>query len=112
MRIGRQILAAALLALAGAAYAQDQGFYVGGGAGISKALDPADCSDSLGFSVSNCNIEDKKTGWKVFVGYQFNPYVAVEGGYTDLGKFKTSFQVGNVVSNLALTDHPTLYSLD
>jgi OOP family OmpA-OmpF porin len=30
--------------------------------------------------------DDKDTGWKLFVGYQFTPNFAIEGGYTDLGK--------------------------
>jgi OOP family OmpA-OmpF porin len=31
-------------------------------------------------------------GWKVFGGYRFNQYFAIEGGYTDLGKFDYQYQ--------------------
>jgi len=105
------VAAALLLALAGVACAQDKGFYVGGGAGRSKARDPADCSGVNGLVVSNCMIEDTKTAWKVFAGYQFSPYLALEGGYADLGKFKTSLLL-NSLSEVSVTDHPTLYGLD
>jgi len=54
------------------------GFYGGLGAGVGRT----DINDS-GIAGST----DKKDGvWKLFGGYQFNRYFAVEGGYVDLGK--------------------------
>ena len=53
-------------------------WYVGGGVGQSKADDACD-------GVSSC--DDTDTGWKLFGGYRFTQYVAVEAGYVDLGEF-------------------------
>jgi len=51
----------------------DTGFYVGGGLGRTD-------SDQGGA------IDNRDNGWKAFGGYQFNRYLAVEGGYVDLGQ--------------------------
>jgi OOP family OmpA-OmpF porin len=37
---------------------------------------------------SSC--DDTDVGWKIFAGYQFNRFFAVEGGYVDLGKASAS----------------------
>jgi OOP family OmpA-OmpF porin len=93
MKISKRATAAVLLSAlwAGAAQAQSQGWYIGAGAGQSKANNGA-CSDlsgvfDPGFS---CSSNDTSTGWKLFAGYQFNPNFAIEGGYVDLGNFKAS----------------------
>jgi len=77
-------VAAALIALPAAAQSGLSGFYVGAGAGHSKAKDW--CAVG-GFDTC----DDKKTAWKVFGGYQFAPNFAVEAGYANLGKFTASF---------------------
>jgi OOP family OmpA-OmpF porin len=59
-----------------AAYGVD-GVYVGVGAGASKV---ADWCDGI---VGTC--DDVGTGWKVFGGTQFNPYVGFEAAYVNLG---------------------------
>lgn len=88
--VSKSVLAGLLLgwAVAGVGYADaaqpwiggrmDTGLYLGAGGGLSKSE-----IDSSGFSGS---LDDKDTGWKVFAGYQFNQYIAIEGGYYDLGK--------------------------
>jgi OmpA-OmpF porin, OOP family len=82
-----------LLALCGPAVAQDEGPYLGLGAGQSKVKDPGSCSDvaaglfSPGYS---CSITDTDTGWKVFGGYQATRNVAIEASYLDLGASKLS----------------------
>jgi OmpA-OmpF porin, OOP family len=92
------IATAVLILLASrAVYAQDQGWYMGAGFGQTKADNAGSCSDfngvfNPGFS---CSIKDTDTGWKLFAGYQFNKYLAVEGSYVDLGKFTISAN-GNV----------------
>jgi OmpA-OmpF porin, OOP family len=85
---------ATLLVLFGSSLvrAQDQGWYMGVGAGPSKAQD-ATCSDlDLGFPTTgaSCTAKDTSTGAKIFGGYQFNKYLAAEAGYVYLGKFTIS----------------------
>jgi OOP family OmpA-OmpF porin len=92
MPIARLSSAALLLLFAGAACAQSEGWYIGVGAGQSKARDAASCSDLEGIFQPgfSCTSNDTSTGWKLFAGYQFNQYFAAEAGYVDLGTFKIS----------------------
>ena len=84
---GKTLLVAAALAFSSVASAQ---FYVGGNLGQSKTkfdssdfyTDPDDASEILSF-------DKTKTAWKLFGGYNFNQYFAVEGGYADMGKPST-----------------------
>jgi OmpA-OmpF porin, OOP family len=110
------IVAVLLSACAGAAQAQSQGWYIGAGAGQSKANNAGSCSDLNGFFDPgfSCTSNDTSSGWKVFAGYQFNPYVAVEGGYADLGNFKVSAS-GNITAipaSLNASDKASGFSLD
>ncbi len=77
-------IAVAVVLGGGTAQAADQGGYLGIGLGQSTAKDF--CS---GLS-SGVSCDDKDTGVKLFGGYQFNPNGAIEIGYVDLGKAKTS----------------------
>src|SRR5437868_7245715 len=76
-------IAAATLGLPAAAQTPNNGFYVGGGFGQSKAKDW--CANAGGISC-----DDRDTAWKAFGGYQFNRNFAAELGYTNLGEFKAS----------------------
>lgn len=73
--------------------AQDQNFYAGLGMGRSSAdVTGISRQDVLGIgfnSLSSFQNGTTKTdiAWKVYGGYRFNPYVAAELFYTDLGKF-------------------------
>ncbi|MEO6975911.1 MAG: outer membrane beta-barrel protein [Gallionella sp.] len=66
------------------------GWYGGANVGQSRAkIDDERISRNLlgsGFS-SSISDDDRATGYKIFGGYQFTPYFALEGGYFDLGKF-------------------------
>lgn len=74
--------------------APDQALYIGlsggqsmtqaGGGEIGNAL------SSAGLAPTGSSLDDTDTGWKLYLGYQFNPNFAVEGGYVDLGKFSFS----------------------
>lgn len=83
---------AAMLALPTFAFGQlkpfPSGLYVGGAVGQSKARDACD-----GVPIS---CDDSDTGWKIFIGYQFNDYFAVEGGYVDFGKAKANGTITGV----------------
>jgi OmpA-OmpF porin, OOP family len=84
MKIGiTAVLAAASLAGAAGAQAQEneQGFYAGAGVG-SFNLD-IDDPDDVEETIDRYSSDD--TAWKAFVGYRFNPFLAVEGAYVNLG---------------------------
>ncbi len=81
------IIASALITTPAAA--ADMGGYIGLAAGQSRAdIDRGGIDAtfaSLGLTAST-NVDETDIGWKIYGGYQFNQYFAVEGGYTDLGE--------------------------
>lgn len=77
------------------AHAQAQptgaGFYGGLGAGVGH-------TDINGSGIAGST--DKKDGvWKLFGGYQFNRYIAAEGGYVDLGKASIAGPQGSAATD-------------
>lgn len=52
-----------------------------------------------GLAVSGTSVDDTDTGWKLFAGYQFNKYFALEGGYVNLGRFDANTTVTAVNGN-------------
>jgi len=78
-------LAAAAFALPAAAQMSAGNLYLGASIGQSNAKDFCDGSGGAGI-----DCDDKDTAWRLFGGYQFNPNIAVELGYSDLGKAKAS----------------------
>ena len=75
------LLAIALGAAASGVQAQSAtpGAYLGGMLGQGDAKKDFSCS-----GVPDC--KHTSTAWKIFAGYQFNRNLAVEAGYTDLGR--------------------------
>jgi hypothetical protein len=76
------------------ASAGENGFYIGGNIGSSFIED----EDDIDFEdeVEEFDIDDDDFGWKGYVGYQFVPWLAVEGGYVDFGEVEdatTNFTV-------------------
>jgi OOP family OmpA-OmpF porin len=69
----------------------DAGWYVGVNAGQSRAtLDDARITAGLlsgGLTTTSISDDNSHLGFKVFGGYAFNRYFALEGGYFDLGQF-------------------------
>jgi len=84
-------LTALAVTLSPAAFADDAGWYAGFNAGQSRAkIDDSRIAGGLlgeGFTSSSISNEDRHFGYKVFGGYEFNRYFALEGGYVDLGQF-------------------------
>ena len=82
-------LAGPLAALSAAA--ADNAWYVGGNVGQTRAtIDDARITSGLlgsGFATTSIADDNRDTGFKLFGGYQFNPYIGLEGGFFDLGKF-------------------------
>jgi len=86
----RTAIALALSLAAGAAAAQDAGFYIGASVGTSKAG-----SGGCEGVPSGISCEDSTETYKLFGGYQFNRNIAVEAGYTDrLAKVEVSNAFG------------------
>ena len=96
-KLSRQALIASALAygatatIAHAGNFDGTGFYVGAGGGASVAkIDDTGINDSLrslGFARAATSKNESGTAYKVFAGYGINRYLAIEGGYFDLGKF-------------------------
>ena len=87
------ICLASLAALSSSAlYAQNAGHYYGGlsaGQAESKIDNERINAALIGAGVTSTGITTDRhdPAYKVFGGYQFNPYFAMEGGYFNLGKF-------------------------
>lgn len=80
---------AALLALQSTAYAADRNDehrYLGLGLGGGSATDL--CSKFSGGSADSFDCEKNFSAFKIFAGYRFNPYVALEASYQTFGKAK------------------------
>ncbi|MHB9020826.1 MAG: outer membrane beta-barrel protein [Halothiobacillus sp.] len=73
------------------AVADNSGWYVGGNVGQSRAkIDNERITRNLlgsGFTTNSMKDDDRDIGYKLYGGYQFNKYFALEGGYFNLGKF-------------------------
>lgn len=84
-------LAAIALTLSPIAGAIESGWYGGANIGQSSAdIDDQRITRSLlgsGFAVSSMDEDERSAAGKIFGGYQFNRYLALEGGYFALGKF-------------------------
>jgi hypothetical protein len=70
--------------LAYAAQPLQQGFYIGGSAGVSE-FDDDDLISDIGFS-----LDDSDTAFGILAGYKFNKHFAIEARYTDTGDFEVS----------------------
>ena len=106
---GMLTLAALALIAGPMAQAQDPGWYLGANIGTSKGkIDDARITSGLlgdGFSAATIDNRDRSTGGKLFGGYAFNRYFALEGGYFNLGTFgytATTVPQGTLDGNLKL----------
>ena len=111
MKIGKKIalsnLTVALLAgMSHPAFAEDNnqtekewpyalGFYIGGQVGQAKTDVSSQSLDRFyansGITPNTTSIDRIDTSYSLFVGYRFNQYFSVEGGYQDLGDRSASF---------------------
>jgi OOP family OmpA-OmpF porin len=96
MKIARAIgmmatLATLAVTLSPTAFADDAGWYAGFNAGESRAtIDDGRITAGLlgdGFTTTSISDDNSHFGFKVFGGYEFNRYLALEGGYFNLGQF-------------------------
>lgn len=85
------LAASCLLALAAEVAAADSGGYIGIAAGQSRAkvdrggIDAIFTASSL---TASTTIDETGTAFKIYGGYQISQNIAIEGGYSDLGKSK------------------------
>jgi len=77
------LLVSALIATA--ASAAQPGFYIGGGVGQANVEKDAGDFDYQG---NNFKVDDDDSAWKAFIGYNFLPWLSIEGGYKDFGNFR------------------------
>ncbi len=80
------------------------GWYAGFGFGQSRYQDVDSSLDSEFAAVgvtSSTSANTRTEGWKVYTGYQFNPYLGVEGGYANLNDFTaiSSTSIGSFTTN-------------
>lgn len=82
---------AALFGAAAPAFAADNGFYVYGSAGLTDTGGRKSQADATivnaGVTTFTSSADEKDRGYKAQLGYRFNRYFAVEGGYMDLGRY-------------------------
>lgn len=71
----------------------DKGFYAGGGIGSAELSEDFD-----GFT-----IDTDSTAFRIFGGWRFNEYFAVEGGYQDFGDFEQQIDVNGTPVTASLS---------
>lgn len=72
-----------MLAFPLAGFAQ---FYLGAGAGQASYQDIDQVESACAGIGATCTADDTDTGFKVFAGYRFGQFLALEGGFVDLGE--------------------------
>lgn len=108
-RITKTLGLAALAIIASPAAAEDSGWYTGISAGSAWGdFDEDAVARGLvgaGFTTTSVTADKRDFGYKVFLGYQFNKYFALEGGYFEPGEFDfsaTTVPAGTLNGNLEL----------
>lgn len=61
-------------------------FYLGGGIGQSSYQDIDQVQSACASVGATCSVDDSDTGFKLFAGYRFGEFLALEGGYVDMGQ--------------------------
>ena len=88
---GRLSLLALAIGAGSLAMADEPAWYLGANVGQGhSSIDAVRVGNGLlgsGAYVNSIGVDERDLGYKIFGGYQFNRYIAVEGGYFDLGRF-------------------------
>ena len=74
------------LSLSHASAAEDYGWFIGASVGSASYAFDGD----LNVGDIDFDLDDSATAWKVYGGYQFLPFLAIEAGYNDFGSFDES----------------------
>jgi len=75
------------------AEAAQKGFYVGAAVGQSEFEDIGALETACAVAGVICRADDTDTGYRILLGYQFGNYLALEGGYVDLGALDAGTQL-------------------
>jgi Outer membrane protein beta-barrel domain len=78
----------------GTAHAAEVGFYLGGSIGQTTVEFEETVDDGDGGS-TDFHFDSDDTGYKLFVGYNFLPWLGVEGGYIDFGNPADDLNIPN-----------------
>lgn len=106
----RKLLVCALVGAATATPALAAGnWYVMAAGGVTHADSNKGEIDSeitaAGLTLNSSSLDSDDAGYKLQLGYQFNPYFAIEGGYVNLGKYNYTANVtGGTVAGDAKVD--------
>lgn len=92
MKTKTLIIAASLAFLAPLAAVAERGPYVSGSVGSAQLSDDFDGFD----------IDADSTAWRVALGYRFNDFFALEGGYKNFGRFEETVDFLGVPANASL----------
>lgn len=93
------LLLLACTGFAGSACADDNGWYAGLSLGQSNYAQMKPSTDATSVALAQQGLPNTATetatpfAYGLDVGYQFMPYLAVEGGYVDLGSASADFQI-------------------
>ena len=79
-------------------------FYIGGSYGEAEQKDVCNADRVL----DTCDDEDD--AWKIFIGYQFNKYISLEGGYVDFGESESTYTFAGLPNNFAHAEIDGFYS--
>ena len=112
LRYRRMLLGAALLLLgtstAGAQGVTQPGWYLGGQVGWAMTdVSSSEITDRLESEGINAEAEvddENRLAGRVFAGYQFNRWLALEGGYTHLGEITTELDSNEEITPRQLRD--------
>lgn len=91
--IWRALLSVCTLSYLGSAEATKSGLYIGGSVGETEFQDIGELQRACVTAGVLCRSDDTDTGYKAFLGYQFGDYVALEGGYVNLGELEAGADV-------------------
>ncbi len=104
------VLMSAAMVCPSTAEAANSGVYLGGAVGQSEFDEIGELSDACIAAGVRCTSDDTDTGFKLFVGYQFGNYLALEGGYANLGELKAGVATP-VLAEAALDVHGGFVSI-
>jgi opacity protein-like surface antigen len=86
MKLTWLVLVGALIAAAGIAAAADAGFYATADAGIASFPTPKPQAGIIAPTFKVQDQENRDFAWSFALGYHFNANIAVEAGFTNLGR--------------------------